>query len=61
MAERSMAGRELPGLRVLQPAFVGNEVWFPPFCSFPLPRQAPGLLTSKGKRAARDSVGAGQG
>jgi len=34
MAGRSMAGRELPGLRVLQPAFVGNEVWFPPFCSF---------------------------
>lgn len=61
MAGRSRAGRELPGLRVLQPAFVGNEVWFPSFCSFPLPRQALGLLTSKGKQAARDSIGARQG
>lgn len=36
---------------------VGAEVWFPSLCSFPLPRQAPGLLTDlKGKSRLRGTA-----
>lgn len=59
--ERQQGREGAAGAPCFAARLVGAEVWFPPFCSFPLPRQAPGLPTSKGERAARDGAGVNTG